>query len=44
MAVFDPDNKLWQSPLEQLSDEEKSPGQLILDAITRHGSKLAQVF
>lgn len=46
MEIFDEVNKLWQTPNPQQTsdDEEISPGLRILDAITAHGSKLAQVF
>lgn len=45
MAVYDKENKLWQSPNQQLfnNDGRISPGQEILDAISAHGSKVAQV-
>lgn len=45
MAVFDQQNKLWRSSLQQQSfdDVNISPGQRILDAIAAHGSKIAQV-
>lgn len=46
MAVFDQETNLWHSSIDQqpVNEVEKSPSQLILDAITSHGSKLAQVF
>lgn len=45
MAVYDKENMLWRS-MEQhpFDDTEMSLGQRIWDAISVHGSKVAQVF
>lgn len=44
MAVYDEEKKLWQSTTRPFDDDtEFSPGQRILNAISKHGSKLAQV-
>lgn len=44
MAIFDTETKLWHTSFEQrMNDAEKSLGQLILDEMSAHGSKLAQV-
>lgn len=46
MAAYDKDSKLWQCLIQQPpnDDANKSPGQRILDAMSSHGSKVAQVF
>lgn len=46
MEIFDKEKKLWQTQNHQQpsDDEQISPGHRMLDAITAHGSKLAQVF
>lgn len=44
MAIFDKKNKLWQSLNNHPFDnDEISPGQRILNVLSTHGSKVAQV-
>lgn len=44
MAVYDKKNNLWRSPKEKsFSHDDRSPGQRLLDVISAHGSKIAQV-
>lgn len=47
MEFFGKEKKLWQTAnydREPLDEDKISPGRRMLDVITAHGSKLAQVF
>lgn len=45
MATFDKKNNLWRSLNHHpYNNGEISPGQRILDVLSTHGSKIAQVF
>lgn len=44
MAIYDKENHLWQSPSQKVfHGAQISPGQKLLNAISVHGSKVAQV-